>query len=52
MGDAMVGNAMQVCPGVAWHSVRNASDPQIPDPTGNIEAAQRRRRRFTPSGAP
>jgi hypothetical protein len=40
MGDAMVGSAMQSCPGVAWYSVRNASDPQIPDPSGDIEAAE------------
>jgi hypothetical protein len=39
MGDAMVGHAMQSCPGVDWYSVRNASDPQIPNPDDNIEAA-------------
>ena len=39
MGDAMVGHAMQSCPGVDWYSVRNASDPQIPNPDGDIEAA-------------
>ena len=39
MGDAMVGNAMQDCPNIAWYAVRNASDPQIPDPSGDITAA-------------
>lgn len=42
MGDAMVGNAMQECPNIAWYSVRNASDPQIPNPTDDIEAAKKR----------
>jgi nucleoside phosphorylase len=41
MGDAMVGDAMQQCPGVAWYSVRNASDPQIANPTHDIEAASK-----------
>jgi len=40
MGDAMVGNAMQETPKVAWYAIRNASDPQMPDPSGNIEAAK------------
>lgn len=40
MGDAMIGNAMQDCPGVHWYAVRNASDPQIPNPTGKIKAAE------------
>jgi hypothetical protein len=39
MGDAMVGNAMQACHGVDWYAVRNASDPQIPNPDGDINAA-------------
>jgi hypothetical protein len=39
MGDAMVGNAMQACPGVDWYAVRNASDPQIANPDGDIKAA-------------
>jgi nucleoside phosphorylase len=39
MGDAMVGNAMQTCPGVDWYAVRNASDPQIPNPDGDIKKA-------------
>lgn len=40
MGDAMIGNALQDVPGVAWYAVRNASDPQIPNPTGDIRAAE------------
>jgi len=40
MGDAMVGNAMQQFPGVKWHAIRNASDPQIPNPSGNIDKAR------------
>jgi nucleoside phosphorylase len=39
MGDAMVGNAMQAFPHIAWYAIRNASDPQIPDPSGNIQTA-------------
>ena len=42
MGDAVVGHAMQDCPGVDWYAVRNASDPQIPNPDGDIEAANRK----------
>jgi nucleoside phosphorylase len=41
MGDAMVGNAMQQIPGIAWYSVRNASDPQIANPGQNIKAASK-----------
>jgi len=52
MGNAMVGNAMQDCPGVAWYSVRNASDPQIPNPSGNIEAPSSRLAGYTPNGEP
>lgn len=40
MGDAMVGNALQQFPNVKWHAIRNASDPQIPNPSGNIEQAK------------
>jgi hypothetical protein len=41
MGDAMVANALQSFPDLVWHSIRNASDPQIPNPTGNmIEASK------------
>jgi nucleoside phosphorylase len=39
MGDAMVGNALQQFPNLKWHAIRNASDPQIPNPSGNIEQA-------------
>ena len=41
MGDAMVADALQAFPGITWHAIRNASDPQIPNPTGNIEAASK-----------
>jgi hypothetical protein len=41
MGDAMVASALQGIPGLAWHAVRNASDPQIPNPGHNIEAADK-----------
>jgi len=41
MGDAMVGNALQNISGLKWYSIRNASDPQIPNPTKNIEAAEK-----------
>ena len=41
MGDAVVGQAMAAIPGVAWYSVRNASDPQIPNPDNDIEAAKK-----------
>jgi hypothetical protein len=39
MGDAMVGLAMQDFPDTKWYSIRNASDPQIPNPSNNIETA-------------
>jgi nucleoside phosphorylase len=39
MGDAMIGQAMQAHPGVRWFAIRNASDPQIPNPTDDIKAA-------------
>jgi C1A family cysteine protease/nucleoside phosphorylase len=39
MGDAMVGNAMQSLHAMKWYAIRNASDPQIPNPTNNIETA-------------
>jgi hypothetical protein len=32
MGDAMVATALQSVPGIAWYAIRNASDPQIPNP--------------------
>jgi len=42
MGDARVGNAMQACSGVEWYAVRNASDPQIANPNGDIKAAEQK----------
>jgi hypothetical protein len=40
MGDAMVGNAMREAAGVSWYAIRNASDPQMPNGAGDIEAAK------------
>jgi Phosphorylase superfamily len=40
MGDAMVGNALQQHSTIKWYAIRNASDPQIPDPSGDIRAAE------------
>ena len=40
MGDAMVGDAMLETPSTKWYSIRNASDPQIANPSNNIEAAK------------
>jgi nucleoside phosphorylase len=39
MGDAMVGNVMQGYPEIGWFAIRNASDPQIPNPDNNIKTA-------------
>jgi hypothetical protein len=39
MGDAMVANALQPNSGLSWHAIRNASDPQIANPSNNIEEA-------------
>jgi len=41
MGDAMVAQALQAFPNIAWHSIRNASDPQIANPNNDIEAANK-----------
>jgi nucleoside phosphorylase len=41
MGDAMVANALQAFDSMSWHSIRNASDPQIPNPNHNIEEANK-----------
>ena len=41
MGDAMVANALQSISGLSFYSVRNASDPQIPNPSGNISEASK-----------
>jgi C1A family cysteine protease/uridine phosphorylase len=40
MGDAMVGDALQGFPDMKWYSIRNASDPQIPNPSRDIETAK------------
>jgi nucleoside phosphorylase len=40
MGDAMVGDAMQSFPDTKWYSIRNASDPQIPNPSNNIQESK------------
>jgi len=39
MGDAMVASALQGIAGLAFHAVRNASDPQIPNAKNDIKAA-------------
>jgi hypothetical protein len=39
MGDAMVAKALEGTPGLSWHAIRNASDPQIPNPENDIEKA-------------
>jgi nucleoside phosphorylase len=41
MGDAMVADALQAFRSMSWHSIRNASDPQIPNPDHNIEEANK-----------
>ena len=40
MGDAMVADALSAFPAIKWYAIRNASDPQIPNPSGDIEAAK------------
>ena len=40
MGDAMVASALQSVEGLTWHAIRNASDPQIPNPNHDIKAAE------------
>lgn len=39
MGDAMVANALQNFPQIKFYAIRNASDPQIPNPENNITKA-------------
>jgi hypothetical protein len=39
MGDAMVASALEGIAGFSWHAIRNASDPQIPNPDNNIQNA-------------
>ena len=41
MGDAMVAQAMAQFSDIEFYSIRNASDPQIANPTGNIETANK-----------
>jgi nucleoside phosphorylase len=45
MGDAMVGLALETAraslPGMLWHAIRNASDPQITVTAGDIAAAEK-----------
>jgi len=41
MGDAMVADALQAFKSMSWHAIRNASDPQIPNPDHNIEEANK-----------
>lgn len=41
MGDAMVGNALQTHSNVKWFAIRNASDPQMPNPDKDISAADK-----------
>jgi len=40
MGDAMIGLVLHGHPSVQWHAIRNASDPQIPNPNHDIAAAK------------
>ncbi len=39
MGDAMVGNAMHSISDMKWHAIRNASDPQIANSSGDMRKA-------------
>jgi len=41
MGDAMVGQTLAQLPAIKWYAIRNASDPQIPNPTNNISQAKK-----------
>lgn len=41
MGDAMVADALRSSKSLSWYSIRNASDPQIPNPNDNIEEANK-----------
>lgn len=41
MGDTMVAQALQGFANIAWYSIRNISDPQIPNPDHNIEQASK-----------
>jgi hypothetical protein len=37
----MVANALQSFKSLSWHAIRNASDPQIPNPNHNIKEADK-----------
>jgi nucleoside phosphorylase len=39
MGDATLGLALGGGNAISWHAIRNASDPQIPNPNNDIKAA-------------
>jgi len=41
MGDAMVADALKDFPAIAFHAIRNASDPQIPNPSGDMAEANK-----------
>jgi nucleoside phosphorylase len=41
MGDAMVAQALLPFSNIKWYAIRNASDPQIANPGGDIEAAKK-----------
>ncbi|BAU51863.1 phosphorylase family protein [Mucilaginibacter gotjawali] len=42
MGDAMVAAALETFPDVKFYAIRNASDPQIPNPDNNLSEAGNR----------
>jgi nucleoside phosphorylase len=41
MGDAMVAQALQEFSAIKWYAIRNASDPQIANPTHDIATAKK-----------
>lgn len=41
MGDAMVGQIASARHGLRWYAIRNASDPQIPNPNHDLDEASR-----------
>jgi hypothetical protein len=41
MGDSMVGQALKAFPNITWYAIRNASDPQIPNPSKDMTAANK-----------
>jgi C1A family cysteine protease/nucleoside phosphorylase len=41
MGDAMVGLTLQDFHDLHWYAIRNASDPQIANPSGDMKAAKK-----------